>query len=103
MGGIAHRFQETVVAPRAAHVLGWARPASRNASRITRPRLGSQDLLHGQRVRPAVAEVVDVTQPIALPRELGQRGLRLVGDLTDIPVRVRLPAPGAVDLELVQM
>src|SRR5262245_44128568 len=55
---VLDRLHQLLVAPRAAAVLGRARPLPGDAPRVADARLGGEHLLHLDRVLPVVAEVV---------------------------------------------
>lgn len=62
MLGITHWFEELGVAPRAADVFGRTASGGLGQARIERSRLKIGEALDFDRVLPAVAEVVDVSQ-----------------------------------------
>jgi hypothetical protein len=64
--GIVDRGQELAVPPRPTHVLRRTRSSPRHTPWIPNPRLGSQHLLHGDVMGPAITEVIDIDQPVTL-------------------------------------
>jgi len=78
--GSASGTWNSLVCPDAADVLRWAGSLPCDTTRVAHPRLGGEDLVHGDPAGPAVAEVVEVAEPIALHRQANS--LTLVSSMT---------------------